>query len=294
MADLTAVHRSTAPAKVNLYLHVTGRRPDGYHTLDSLMAFAGVGDTVTAQAASDLRLTVGGPRAAEVPTDSSNLVLKAAECLRHAAGMNAGAHLHLTKHLPAASGIGGGSADAAAAIRVLAKLWGIDPADPQLDRLALEIGADVPVCLRGKAAFAAGIGEILTPAPFLPPAWLVLVNPGIALATPTVFKARQGAFSPPNPFGPPIADAHALAVALKARRNDLAAPAISLVPAIGQILAALDIQPGILLSRMSGSGATCFGLWAERTAAEAAARALQSAHAGWWVAAAPLLAKVNA
>ena len=286
------VHRSSAPAKINLYLHVTGRRADGYHTLDSLMAFAGVGDTVAAEAAPDLSLAVDGPRAAEVPADSGNLVLMAAERLRRAAGVEAGARLTLTKRLPTASGIGGGSADAAAALRVLARLWGIAPDDARLGRVALETGADVPVCLHGKAAFAAGIGEILTPASFLPPAWLVLVNPGVALATPAVFKARQGAFSAPAPFGPPVADAAALAGLLKVRRNDLTSAAVALVPEIGAVLGALEAQPGILLARMSGSGATCFGLWAERPAAEAAARALSKSHARWWVVAAPLLADI--
>ena len=288
----STVYRSVAPAKINLYLHVTGRRIDGYHTLDSLTAFAGVGDTVTAEASSDLSLAVDGPRAAEIPTDSSNLVLKAAERLRQAAGVKAGARLTLTKRLPVAAGIGGGSADAAAALRVLARLWGIDPNDGRLGQVALETGADVPVCLHGKAAFVAGIGEILTPVPSLPAAWLVLANPGVALATPAVFKARQGAFSSPAPFGQPVADAGTLAELLKARRNDLTAAAVSLVPQIGRVLTALETQPGILLARMSGSGATCFGLWAEQPSAEAAARALSESAAGWWVVAAPLLADI--
>ena len=284
------VIRSLAPAKLNLYLHVTGRRADGYHLLDSLIAFAGVCDKLEVEAAADLSLTIDGPRGREVPAGDGNLVLKAAQRLRAAAGTQAGGALKLTKHLPVAAGIGGGSADAAAALRILARLWGLEAQSDLLRRIALEIGADVPVCLAGETAFAAGVGEILTPAPMFPAVWLVLANPAIALETADVFAARSGGFSDPAPFaGQPVGDATALAQMLSERRNDLTDAAIGLVPAIKDVLAALDALPGRLLARMSGSGATCFALFAQQAEATAAAARLAGAHPAWWVAPAPLL-----
>ncbi len=284
------VIRSLAPAKLNLYLHVTGRRADGYHLLDSLIAFAGVCDQLEVEAAADLSLTIDGPRGHEVPGGDGNLVLKAAQRLRAAAGIQAGGALKLTKQLPVAAGIGGGSADAAAALRILARLWGLEAQTDLLQTIGLELGADVPACLRGETAFAAGIGEILTAAPVLPPLWLVLANPGIALVTADVFAARSGGFSDPAPFaGQEIGDARALAQTLGERHNDLTDAAIALVPAIKDVLAALDALPGRLLARMSGSGATCFALFARQAEATAAAARLAAAHPTWWVAPAPLL-----
>jgi 4-diphosphocytidyl-2-C-methyl-D-erythritol kinase len=296
MAERRAAHksapvlRSLAPAKLNLYLHVPGRRTDGYHLLDSLIAFAGVCDALEVEAAADLSLTIDGPRGQEVPVGDGNLVLKAAQRLRAAAGIKAGGALKLTKQLPVAAGIGGGSADAAAALRILARLWGLEAQSDLLQGIALELGADVPACLSGETTFAAGIGEILTAAPVLPPVWLVLANPGIALVTADVFTARSGGYSDPAPFaGQSIKDATALARTLSERRNDLTDAAIGLVPAIKDVLAALDALPGRLLARMSGSGATCFALFASQAEATAAAAGLAAAHPAWWVAPAPLL-----
>ena len=278
-----------APAKVNLSLHVLGKRADGYHLLDSLVAFAGVGDSLEIAPAEALTLSVTGPTAEAIPPEGENLVLKAARLLAEAAHTGKGAALRLTKRLPVAAGIGGGSADAAAALKGLARLWGLDLPAEKMTALALAIGADVPVCLAGRPTRMRGIGEELSPAPPLPPAWLVLVNPRVPLHTPAVFKARTGAFSLPDPLTESPADAQALALALATRRNDLTPAAISIAPVVGEMLAALAGSEGCLLSRMSGSGATCFGLFATEAAARAAAAGLQSLWPGWWVAPAALL-----
>jgi 4-diphosphocytidyl-2-C-methyl-D-erythritol kinase len=285
-----------APAKVNLSLHVVGKRDDGYHLLDSLVAFAGVGDTLELTEAEGLSLELTGPTAALIPPPEANgggenIVLKAARLLSGAVDLKKGAALRLTKRLPVAAGIGGGSADAAAALKGLMRLWGVTLADERLRTLALAIGADVPVCLAGSPTRMCGIGEQLSPAPALPPAWLVLVNPMVPLHTPAVFKARTGPFSAADPLTVPPADAHALADALAARRNDLTPAAISIEPVVGEMLAELAASPGCLLSRMSGSGATCFGLYASQAEADSAAIRLQLARPGWWIAPAELLGR---
>lgn len=277
-----------APAKVNLTLLVTGKRPDGYHLLDSLVAFAGIGDTITARPADGLTLIVDGPTAASLP-DGENIVITAARLLAEAANVPLAAEIHLTKRLPVAAGIGGGSADAAATLNALSRLWQIDLPPERMRALALSIGADVPVCLVGRPTRMEGVGEVLTPAPALPSAWLVLVNPLVPLSTPSVFKARTASFSTPDPLTHSPADAQALAEALTVRRNDLTAPAIALLPLVGEMLAAIAAQPDCLLARMSGSGATCFGLFADEAAARTAAAALSAHQPGWWVAPAPLL-----
>ena len=270
-----------APAKLNLYLHVIGRRPDGYHLLDSLVAFAECADVLHAGDAPSLSLTVNGRFAAGLAGEHDNLVLRAARALAVEAGVPAHAAMALEKHLPVASGIGGGSADAAAALGLLCRLWGLrlDPA--VLDRVALRLGADVPVCLHGRPVRMGRIGETLTPAPALPPCSLVLVNPGVAVATAAVFGARAGAFSAPAGLPAVWASTAAMAADLAALGNDLEAPARALCPVIGDVLAAITAQPGCLLARMSGSGATCFGLFADAAAAGHAATALS--RPGWWV-----------
>ena len=278
-----------APAKVNLCLHVVGKRADGYHLLDSLVAFAGVGDTLDISPAATLELEITGPTAGLIPSEGENIVLKAARLLAEAAGIAKGASIRLTKRLPVAAGIGGGSADAAAALKGLAQLWQVTLPPERMQALALSIGADVPVCLEGRPTRMCGIGEELSPAPALPPAWLVLVNPMIPLHTPAVFKARTGPFSAPDPLTESPADAPALALALAARRNDRTPPAVSIEPVVGEMLAAITATEGCLLSRMSGSGATCFGLFATQAQASEAATKLQLARPGWWVAPAELL-----
>ena len=273
-----------APAKINLYLHVTGRRADGYHELDSLVVFADLGDTVTVAPADGLGLVVNGQFAGDLPSAGDNLVLRAARALADAAGAEAKAAITLTKRLPVAAGLGGGSADAAAALAALAALWEIEAGAEMLETIALQLGADVPACLSGRPAFVGGIGEELSPAPPLPPAWVVLTNCGRALSTKAVFTAYAGPFTGPGRFAEAPADARGLAALLARRRNDLGVAARLLEPAIGDTLAALKACPGVLLARMSGSGATCFGLFEDEKAASDAARQLGAEQPGWWVA----------
>jgi len=272
-----------APAKVNLYLHVVGRRDDGYHLLDSLVVFADAGDVIRVRPDDRLSLTVEGPFADQVPSDDDNLVLRAARGLAEMADVSSGAAIVLDKRLPVAAGVGGGSADAAAALRALCDLWAVEPPPERLARLATDLGADVPACLAAVPAFLGGIGERLDPAPALPACFMVLVNPGVAVPTPPVFKARQGPFSTPARFNESPADAQAFAAALADRRNDLTDAAVGIAPPIAEVLAALAALPGTLLARMSGSGATCFGLFATKAEAERAAGSLRADHPGWWI-----------
>lgn len=274
-----------APAKINLALHVCGRRDDGYHLLDSLVVFAGVGDRITVAAADTLTLTVTGPCAGGLAAEPDNLVLRAARFL----APGRGAAITLEKNLPVASGIGGGSSDAAATLLACAALWDMDASALPLAGVAAALGADVPVCLARMPALMRGIGEDVTAVENLPPLWMVLANPGQPLATKTVFNTLRGRFGKPLEPLPPKADAAGLLDYLERQRNDLTAPALELMPRIGVILNALASTPGCRLSRLSGSGATCFGLYDSESAAHSAAKALQIAHSGWWVAAAPML-----
>ena len=276
-----------APAKLNLTLDVVGRRADGYHLLDSLVAFTEYGDTVEAAPGEGLSLVMDGPFGAKLSVDpAENLVLRAARLLAAEAGVAADAALRLTKRLPIASGIGGGSSDAAATLSALAELWRLTLPAEDLARLGLRLGADVPVCLAGRPARLEGIGERIGWAPDLPAAPIVLVNPGIGLPTPQVFRARSGDFSPgagaEGVLSASPADARALAAALAQTGNDLTAPAVALLPVIAEVLAALEAAPGCLLARMSGSGATCFALFAEDGAAESTAASIGSGQPGWW------------
>ena len=282
-----------APAKINLYLHVTGRRGDGYHLLDSLLVFANLGDQVDVAESGHLSLEIIGPFAQGLSDAEDNLVLRAARSLADSAGIEARAAIRLTKNLPVASGIGGGSADGAAALRALIHHWQLTPADDDLYRLALSLGADVPACLASRPCYLGGIGEKLTPAPALPPAGLVLVNPAVAVSTPDVFRVRTAPFSrsarlgtgPESVLGTPKELAHALSL----RRNDLTDPAVELTPEVANVLAALAISDGIRLARMSGSGATCFGLYDDMDTAAAAAEHLKKNHPKWWVQATSIL-----
>lgn len=283
---MTHALATIAPAKVNLDLAVTGRRGDGYHLLDSLVVFADIADQVTLHP-ERTGFQAEGPFAAALPDDPArNLAVRALHALADALGRPADAGLHLVKNLPAAAGLGGGSADAAAVLRLAAQAWGADGID--LPALALALGADVPVCLAGNPVRMRGVGEVLEPIPTLPEVWLVLVNPGLPLETAPVFRARSGAFSQVPPALPDsMPDAEALADALQPRRNDLQAAAISLCPVIAEVLAALEGQRNCLLARMSGSGASCFGLFATRADAQAALPALR--RQGWWAEAGRIL-----
>lgn len=278
-----------APAKLNLYLHVTGRRPDGYHLLDSLFAFADIGDRIRLRPGEGPSLSVDGPFAPAAPAGPDNLALKALLALAEAVGRPPGVAMELTKALPVAAGIGGGSADAAAVLRGLCRLWDIDRRDPRIRTVAAALGADVPACLLGAPCFAAGIGDELTPAPSTGGLPVVLVNPGVALATPDVFRVRTGGFSAAARFANHPSGPRGWAAALRTRRNDLTPPALALAPEIGEVLAAMEDPEGCLIARMSGSGATCFGLFADHAAARAAAEAIAARRPGWWVRPARLL-----
>jgi len=278
-----------APAKVNLTLHILGRRAeDGYHALESLVAFAGTADRLTLDPDAPLGLTVSGPTAGPAGPTGDNLVLRAG---RHLAarlpGLRTGA-FHLTKRLPVAAGIGGGSSDAAAALRLLARLNRLSPDDPAVVAAARATGADVPVCLDPQARMMCGVGEEIGPPLHLAPLPAVLVNPGVPVPTAPVFKALGLAAgqSLPGADHPVIGeglDGDALVAAIGPARNDLEAPALTVAPVIGTVLAALRAQ-GCRLARMSGSGATVFALFDDRRRAVRAASALRAAHPEWWVA----------
>ncbi|MFE3836020.1 4-(cytidine 5'-diphospho)-2-C-methyl-D-erythritol kinase [Pseudogemmobacter sonorensis] len=271
-------------AKVNLCLHVTGLRADGYHLLDSLVAFAGVGDLLEAAPAPKAALVLAGPFGAELPAGEDNLVLRAAR----AVAPDFPVAFRLEKNLPPASGIGGGSADAAAAVRAVLRLMG-RPGAVDADVIAA-LGADVPVCMRSGPARMRGIGERLDPVPAFPQVWAVLANPRVEVPTPQVFRALAVKENPGLPgVLPRWRDALALAHWLSGQRNDLEPAALRVAPVIGQALAALEALPGALLARMSGSGATCFALFAEEAAAQRAADRLRAQAPAWWVAAAALL-----
>jgi 4-diphosphocytidyl-2-C-methyl-D-erythritol kinase len=279
--------RTRAPAKINLTLHVLGRRPDGYHALESLVAFAGTGDTLTLDPGPALRLTVEGPTAALAGQGADNLVLKAARLLtERIEGLRIGT-FHLTKRLPVAAGIGGGSSDAAAALRLLAELNGLPPTHPAIIESARQTGADVPVCLDPRARMMRGAGEEVGPPLGLPVLFGVLVNPRVPVETSVVFKALglnsgQG-FSR---AGHPAVDGATrpdLIETLKDARNDLEPAALRLEPMIGTALAVLRDMPGCRLARMSGSGATVFGLYDDCHSASRAARAIRFAQPQWWV-----------
>ena len=272
--------REFAPAKVNLYLHVTGKRDDGYHLLDSLVMFADVGDYIDISSADDLSLVHAGPFGDVLPDPSNNLIMRAATALQDMCGFTKGAHITLNKNLPVASGIGGGSADAAAAIRGLCGLWNIDVASEAIMDLALSLGADVPVCLRGQSTIMRGIGENFTDLNPCPSVHAILVNPGVGVSTPSVFKARIGEFS--APFNWNELDHPSFIERLHQTQNDLESAAISLSPVIAQVLDVLSNMEQVKLVRMSGSGATCFALFDDAHSAQTAAISLQKDYPDWW------------
>ena len=277
-----------APAKINLYLHVTGKSEDGFHLLDSLIVFADCGDQIVAALADQLTFSIDGPFAGALSSGDDNFVIKAAHMLAELAGIEPLAKITLTKNLPIASGIGGGSADAAATLQALIELWRITLSQDELFTLAGQLGADVPVCLTGRPSFVSSIGEKITPAAPLPKAWLALVNPGEPVATPEVFAKRVGDFSAAQSFDVTPATPNELASILGERQNDLTTAATKVAPVISDVLSALRATSGQLLSRLSGSGATCFALFDDETAARNAATSLQADHPAWWVQAAAM------
>jgi 4-diphosphocytidyl-2-C-methyl-D-erythritol kinase len=283
--------KAFAAAKVNLLLHVIGRRADGYHLVDSLVAFADIGDRLTACPGPALSLALAGPEATSLAEEGErNLVLRAARLLSEYADRPAAARLRLEKNLPVASGLGGGSADAAAVLRLLRRLWRLELDDAALARLGERLGADVPVCVHSRAAWVGGVGERIEFADRSPTAGIVLANPRRQLPTTAVFAARRGGFgAPARRFAIP-ADAAGLARQLAHHRNDLTAAATALAPEIDDILIILARLPGALIARMSGSGASCFALFADRTGAARAASALAATRPEWWCAAGALVA----
>lgn len=299
-----------APAKANLTLHITGRRADGYHLIDSLVAFADIGDRVEVRERAGVTLTVDGPFADAIGSIEENLVLRAARLLwnnplppgegrvralygeeiepsPHPSPEGRGGFVRLTKHLPPGAGLGGGSSDAAAALHLLCRLWRLPHSTEELAALALPLGADMPVCLAGTAARVGGIGEKVTPVPGFPPVPVVLAYPGRGLSSGEVYrKYGRGAPSPPSsPTDgiPSFSTLQSLADWLRPRRNDLEEAAVALLPAVGDVLAALRKTSQCLLARMSGSGSACFGIFPDTQSAAAAASQLAAGHPSWWV-----------
>ncbi|WGI21651.1 4-(cytidine 5'-diphospho)-2-C-methyl-D-erythritol kinase [Amylibacter sp. IMCC11727] len=262
--------KEIARAKINLCLHVVGQRADGYHLLDSVVGFAEFGDVLTFEPAEQTTLTIGGPFGDGLSGEADNLILKAARCFSGGKG----AAIHLEKNLPIASGIGGGSADAAAALRGLARLWN-EPLPAVAMQLAL--GADVPVCMDHQTVRMRGIGEDISPITDVTAKAMVLVNPNVSVSTPTIFKALQSKENPP--LDPQGMDAWAW---ISNQRNDLQPPAIAVAPVIARVLAALE-ETQATLTRMSGSGATCFGVYEAEAAANDAAQQIAAQYPDWWV-----------
>ncbi|WP_370199433.1 4-(cytidine 5'-diphospho)-2-C-methyl-D-erythritol kinase [Roseibium sp.] len=290
LASKSSPRVELARAKVNLALHITGQQPDGYHLLDSLVVFPQIGDRLAIEAAGELDLQVEGPFARDLtgPVEE-NLILKAVRSFAEKAGIDVPqVRLTLTKRLPVASGIGGGSSDAATTLRLLEDFTGTYLAEEDLHALALTLGADVPVCLFPEPQIMRGIGGDLSAGPDLPPCGIVLVNPRVGVSTPEVFKSMEQRDNAPMDLMPEKFETLASLVAyLASCRNDLQDPAKGLCPEIGQVLSELEADTRVDLARMSGSGATCFGL-CELNAAMDVERALRSSHPDWWIASGPL------
>ncbi len=277
-----SVIREAAPAKINLFLHLGTRRDDGFHPLQSLAVFTGLGDVLEMEEAADISLSVQGPFARGLDGEGDNLVLRAARSLTDD-GATRGARLTLTKNLPVASGIGGGSADAAAALRGLGKLW--NTGGTSLHEIAATLGSDIPVCLDSVAAFMQGRGEVLRPVQSMPLVPMLLVNPGVPVPTRDVFAALETRSGVEMTLpGGRFQDTADLLRFLDSTRNDLEQPAIKLQPVIAEVLKAIAALPGALIARMSGSGATCFGIFADEDCCQRAAQTLSHAAPDWWVA----------
>lgn len=290
---MTTTINTRAPAKINLALHVTGRRGDGFHLLDSLVVFADIGDDLSVSPSTDLTLSVAGPFAKGVPEDGQNLVMRAANLLRDLRGVTAGAEIHLVKNLPHGAGLGGGSADAAAALHALAALWDITPLSSDE---ALVLGADIPVCMAAPLpCLMSGIGEVVRPTPPLPPLYLVLVNPSVIIPTPEVFKMLGesiGHDNPPLDVMRDVGDFHGFAMWLLEQHNHLTQCSAEIAPEINQILGAFWGMDTCEDCDMSGSGSTCWGLFETAELAAAAAAELALEFPDWWVVATEVLRPV--
>lgn len=272
-----------APAKVNLYLHITGRREDGYHFLDSLFFFTQFGDEINITPDASLKLSVDGPFSSSLSdtTTENNLIFRAATLLKKQYNINDGAHIHLTKRIPVAAGLGGGSSDAAAVLKGLNKLWGLQLSIEKLAEIGLTLGADIPACLYRKTALISGVGEQVKPInlPFQSMA-ILLVNPNLPLSTHAVFKQyHQDNFSFSSPVNTDLLKIPSDCTTL---HNDLEPPAISLLPVINELIRFLKEQDGCIFSRMSGSGPTCFGLFSDLNSAKKALTHFQNKYPNYW------------
>lgn len=288
-----AVFTEAAPAKVNLALHVIGRRADGYHELESLVVFVDVVDEISARSAKADRLRVNGPFAAATGNSESNLVMRAVRAFRNRwpDRLPDGLEIELTKNLPVAAGIGGGSADAAAMLRLLARMGDGDVPLAELQEIALALGADVPMCLLSQPSEVRGVGEIVHRLRGFPPTHLVLVNPLVPVATADVFRRLESRTNPPMPALPqPLTRPAQLGLWLAETRNDLEPAAVALLPAIGELLREMRVLDGCALARMSGSGGTVFGLFGSAAQAHQAAHEMRARYPDYWVAAAPAIA----
>lgn len=279
-----------SPAKINLYLHITGRLDNGYHMLDSLVAFADIGDRITISRSTEFKFSIDGPYATafgpkdrDQSPDSSNLVVQAVWALSQAAQKIPDVHIKLTKNLPLASGLGGGSSNAAAVLWGLLEWWKIPHQSHYMQGLMARLGADVPVCLNCIPARVRGIGDILDVAPAMPEVPVVLVNPGKQCMTGEIFSRFIGSFREPMAIPENLGGTEALVDFLAKQDNDLLKPAMDVVPVIGNVLNSLKMQGGCLLPRMTGSGATCFGLFKDEAAAVKAAKIITGENPDWWV-----------
>jgi 4-diphosphocytidyl-2-C-methyl-D-erythritol kinase len=279
-----------APVKINLYLHITGRLDNGYHTLDSLVGFADIGDQIIIEPANDFEFHVEGPYAQsfdaktlDASPHSSNLVVQAAWALSHAAQKIPNIRATLTKNIPLASGLGGGSSDAAAIIWGLLEWWEMPPAAPYLSGLMSKLGADVPVCLNCTPARMRGIGDLLDPAPMMDETPIVLVNPGVPCPTADIFMRYNSAFKNPQTLPEDLRDFNRLITFLHEQDNDLEAPACEVVPEVSNVLSAFKTQDGCALARLSGSGASCFGLFRTELESRKAAQEIKKENPDWWV-----------
>jgi 4-diphosphocytidyl-2-C-methyl-D-erythritol kinase len=271
-----------APAKINLCLHVGAKRPDGFHELESLVAFTRLGDEILVEREDELQLSIGGPFAERLSSGDDNLVMKAARALHVRSGI--GARISLLKKIPLASGVGGGSADAAATLRALVRLWSLPISSDDLHTIAAQLGSDVPVCIESSPAWMTGRGEVVQLLPRLPEISIVLVNPKVEVPTADVFRRldkRRGTGLPAPMTA--FSDADSLVQFLAGTTNDLQSPAIEIAPVIGRVIAEVDRLPGALMVRMSGSGATCFGLFESGETAKASADLLRERHPDWWI-----------
>jgi 4-diphosphocytidyl-2-C-methyl-D-erythritol kinase len=286
---MSSALRFTAYAKLNLFLHITGKRSDGYHFLESLTSFTEFGDHIDVSESDTLSLEVVGPFAQLLPTaQDDNLVMRAAQGLQHITGCGKGARIILHKHIPVGAGLGGGSADAAALLRGLAVLWQVPFGDAEGLALAQQLGSDVAACLVNRPAWVTGTGEKVQSVTIRSGAWVVLANPRLPLLTADVYRKFTGPYADISAAPTSLLSLEALTELMRQRHNALEAPATALLPVIRDIVSTLSASPHCAMARMSGSGATCFGLYRDAPAAQEAARQIQLAHPQWWVQATPL------